>query len=230
MQYKHSTQGVNLFGYVKPQDLTYGNPSKENYKILSSSQPYDHLFEGKFKQMKFPDLFSSEMRKQIDFVIEKMKQFERQSNEYKQQYFAIDDDLNLYLQQWCKKHKVDYKKYLPVVNECTGLVIKVKYYFNRPRPFQLANYFGKELYPYDSPTAQSPSLPSGHVVSTKLFTHAVQLKHPTIKPQLEELMKKVSDSRIALGTHFFIDNVKAYEMCDVIINDDYYKKLLTQIK
>ena len=50
-----------------------------------------------------------------------------------------------------------------LVKEAASITIRLKYKFNRPRPFQLGKVLGIEVTKYSSSTAKTP----GHIVTTK---------------------------------------------------------------
>ena len=56
-----------------------------------------------------------------------------------------------------------------ILAESSILIIKLKYWYNRPRPYQVAEIADIDFEPLDSETAKTPSYPSGHVVQSKLI-------------------------------------------------------------
>ncbi len=107
------------------------------------------------------------------------------------------------------------------------LAMKLKMHYNRPRPYQIAKYYGID-FDYNKSiqngAAAHPSYPSGHTLSA-YFTARV-LGH--VKPQVEkDLIKRammVADSRIMEGVHFKSDNVVSIYLVDNVLMPAFLKK------
>ena len=85
-------------------------------------------------------------------------------------------------------------------------MIKLKFYYNRPRPYQLANYYKLKLFPYNSYVAYTPSFPSGHTVQAYVILNVISSKYPTYHSYCKEIIDDVAYSRIYMGEHYPSDN------------------------
>ena len=84
----------------------------------------------------------------------------------------------------------------------SSLAMKLKMHYARPRPYQIAKYYGIELN-YNKNTARdadAPSYPSGHILAAYFAARVIGYIDPMYANELEEKAKMVADSRIAEGT------------------------------
>ena len=68
-----------------------------------------------------------------------------------------------------------------VMDEAAILIKEQKNFFNRPRPYQLAPYFGIDLEPLNSRSSRSPSYPGGHSTQARLIAEIYCIIQATIK-------------------------------------------------
>lgn len=130
------------------------------------------------------------------------------------------DDLIKGFIKMCKKHGIDFpEKYMEsLINEAAEIIIKVKYKYNRPRPFQLAPILGIPLRTEMVETANSPSFPSGHACQSKLVANILSIMYPELADKFQRHAEKVAYSRYIGGLHFPSDIVYGVELADWMVN------------
>ena len=89
-----------------------------------------------------------------------------------------------------------------LIKEAASITIRLKYKFNRPRPFQLGPVLGIDVTKYQSSTAKTPSFPSGHTAQSVLVACVLGKKYPELKEKLMKVADKVSLSRVVGGHHY----------------------------
>ncbi len=89
-----------------------------------------------------------------------------------------------------------------LVKEAASITIRLKYKFNRPRPFQLGKVLGIEVTKYSSSTAKTPAFPSGHTTQAVLVACVIGKKYPELKEEAMKIADKVSLSRLVGGHHY----------------------------
>ena len=91
-----------------------------------------------------------------------------------------------------------------LTEESLNTISLLKSYFNTPRPQELADEIGFDLNSAQSymETAQTESYPSGHTTQAYLIAFVLKDIFPQLEPQLLELARKVSESRIDRGVHY----------------------------
>jgi len=102
--------------------------------------------------------------------------------------------------------KMDRRILEDLAQEVGHLIIKLKYRYNRPRPYQLADVHGFSFMKMDSETAKTPSFPSGHTCQAHVLANWLGNKYPELKESFLDIANMVEMSRIIGGHHFPSDN------------------------
>tara|TARA_R110001583_G_scaffold3173_2_gene20776 strand:- start:35009 stop:41008 length:6000 start_codon:yes stop_codon:yes gene_type:complete len=87
-----------------------------------------------------------------------------------------------------------------------AIILKLKYYYNRPRPWQIANVRGLKL---DSETLQSsstPSYPSGHAAQGKFIGRLLADMYPEYAEELTQIGEEIAFSRNMAKIHYPSDS------------------------
>tara|TARA_R100001463_G_scaffold46477_2_gene95088 strand:- start:1451 stop:2161 length:711 start_codon:yes stop_codon:yes gene_type:complete len=107
------------------------------------------------------------------------------------------------------------------------LAMKLKMYYNRPRPYQIAEHYGIE-FDYNKSiqngAADHPSYPSGHTLSAYFTAKVLGHINPQVKKQLVKRAMMVADSRIMEGVHFKSDNDFSIYLVDNVLMPAFLKK------
>jgi hypothetical protein len=82
------------------------------------------------------------------------------------------------------------------------LIHEMKEHYDRPRPGQVAQYFGINFIPDQLETAQSPSYPSGHTIQAYVLALKFAEQFPEYSDDLLNIAEIISQSRIDRGVHF----------------------------
>ncbi len=99
------------------------------------------------------------------------------------------------------------------------IMLRLKEYFNRPRPHEAAKILGISMSPYSSDAAlysdyeghennksYTSSYPGGHAMQSRFIARMLGLKFPELLDKLVKISDIIADTRIALGVHFKSDN------------------------
>lgn len=89
-----------------------------------------------------------------------------------------------------------------LIKEAASITIRLKYKYNRPRPYQLGPVLGIDVTKYQSSTAKTPAFPSGHTTQSVLVACVLGEKYPELKEKLMKVADKVSLSRVVGGHHY----------------------------
>tara|TARA_Y100000768_G_scaffold225855_1_gene170486 strand:- start:19 stop:660 length:642 start_codon:yes stop_codon:yes gene_type:complete len=106
-----------------------------------------------------------------------------------------------------------------ILNQTSKFTLQLKYKFNRPRPYQIAEHYGIEDFKrHNLDTAKSPSYPSGHALQGRLIALYLSGKDPENKNEYMMIGHNISESRIMARAHFPTDR-KYGDM----LGDELYK-------
>lgn len=89
-----------------------------------------------------------------------------------------------------------------VLRETGKFTAELKYRYNRPRPFQLAKFYGIELNGTLLESMNSPSYPSGHAIQGYVLGGYYAKKYPKLKEKFLEYGENVAHSRICAKAHY----------------------------
>lgn len=130
------------------------------------------------------------------------------------------DDFFPAFKKICKKNGLKFpEKYMEdLIEEAGEIIIKLKYRFNRPRPYQLAPVLGIPLKSDVVESAKTPSFPSGHACQSKLIANVLGKMYPELNEEFQEVAGKIAESRYIGGVHFPSDLVYGTELGDWMIN------------
>ena len=112
--------------------------------------------------------------------------------------------IKMYMSLFGLDHDVDYIN--KVMSDATILIREQKNLFNRPRPSQLAPYFGMDLEVLNSRTSTSPSYPGGHSTQSRLIAEIYADKYPEHRQNLIKAADECGGGRIMAGLHYPSDH------------------------
>lgn len=112
-----------------------------------------------------------------------------------------------------------------VKEDIKPLLVKLKYFYQRPRPYQLSKMIGVELLSYRSVAADSPSYPSGHAFQARVYAEVLGNKYPQYHKALHDLATDIMWSRVYMGVHYVSDGTFADYVAQVVCaHPDFRKK------
>jgi len=116
------------------------------------------------------------------------------------------DDVKGVFKEVCEEHGIEFPKELvkELIKSCS--MLELKYHFNRPRPYQLADYYNIKLGENILESMKTPSYPSGHAAQGILIGKVLQTKLPINTNAFIEAGKRISYSRNIGGAHYPSDS------------------------
>jgi hypothetical protein len=194
------------------RNLQYGYPSAENGVYLNHATIFDKYLS-QFKETPFPENDSLKTYKELKVIQECMeKDFTSKSAR------VIDIDIMAYYRNQFEKQGINISQDTLnlIVGEISPVIMRLKMFYQRPRPYQVA-WLGKiEILPLGSTSALSPSYPSGHGAQSRLIALILGEAYPEKKEWLIKLSEFVSYSRVCMGLHFPSDNVFAQGIAEYL--------------
>lgn len=136
---------------------------------------------------------------------------ERQMNNPDLEYFEMSDEnllipFEMYLREKDLSYSPDELK--NIIKDSVSIVIAHKNYYNRPRPAQV----NSNIVPPNTPTAKTPSYPSGHALQSYLVSKHLARQHPRHKRKFQQIAERIAKSRVTVGLHYPSDNALAYKL------------------
>jgi hypothetical protein len=118
------------------------------------------------------------------------------------------DDIPQVFKDVCMENGIEYPKKLVkfLKKQSTPIILDLKYYYNRPRPFQLAKEYGIKLSNVEMESMNTPSYPSGHSTQGYLIAYVLSTKFNILNDSFYRAAKKISFSRNIARAHFPSDS------------------------
>ena len=126
----------------------------------------------------------------------------------------------------CEELDLDFPKEMvkDLKDAASGVVLDLKYHYNRPRPYKLAPLLNIDLdtNEIEDTTSDSPSYPSGHSTQGILIGNYLAYKNPLHRGKFLKLGRDIARSRVIAKVHYPSD----VDMGEMIANDmfEYLKK------
>ena len=89
-----------------------------------------------------------------------------------------------------------------LLKESGKFVMELKYKYNRPRPWQIAEFYGIDLKGVDMKSMKTPSYPSGHAAQGYLIGMHFADKHPMHSNTFKQLGEDIAHSRMIAKAHY----------------------------
>lgn len=187
-------------------EIIYGNPTDDFLPYLRKGGS-DYIFED-LKDYPYPSNSSEAAKDEIRALIEYQNLPEQQNEELVGRYIEYDKNLIEIFKNYCKNkigENMD-SQIDEIIEDTKFLVVKLKFHYQRIRPYQLAGQYKAKLFPFKSLAAVNPSYPSGHTFQARVLTEFIGNKFPEHYGTLSNLTHDVATSRLFLGLHYPSDN------------------------
>lgn len=200
--------------------IVFGNPSGRDKHIMETGTYLDSIMDDV--------LIFAPPKNSSPATVAELEMIKRKlSSRSKDSDILFDNELLSYIKNVFIKGGAD-KGFVDTVcnaiaEDVVPLVTRMKYYFNRPRPYQLAYYHGVELFPEFSYFTNTPSYPSGHTCLTFVTLGVLGNLYPEQYKKVSSLVEQVSESRVAIGAHYPSDNNTAIILGQKILSNPEFK-------
>lgn len=199
--------------------VTYGNPTYEAKILLEKECIVGDLFPELIKDA-FPKNDSAATKEELNEIVRSLKDLDETSPTLLRRYLNYDKALWAYINKMLEVEGIQENDLIQqILVDINPLILKLKYYFQRPRPYQLANYYKLSLFPMKSTSALTPSYPSGHTIQSIVVLTIIGNKHPNIYQYCSRLWEDVAQSRVAIGVHYPSDNDFSYYVAQEILKN-----------
>ena len=206
-------------------DLTYGNPTHDQLGFIQGTCLVDDLFDT-FKDAVVPKNDSELVKDELNEVADSLGLMSQPENQnYLKRYLAYDRNLIQAISSIFKQKDIETEELITeIVKDIQNLIFKLKYHIQRPRPYQLAQYYKLKLFPYKSFSAHTPAYPSGHTIQAIVILNVLGNKYPTEYQYCKEMIEDIAYSRVYLGHHYPSDNEGGREIGKAILKHPEFTK------
>jgi hypothetical protein len=200
--------------------IVAGNPCNRDHKLMQKESYLDRLLPELYKftpPKNSSQATKDELRSLVDFT---STQRVIQNNLYDEA--LLPHIKKLFMDAGADPEYIDFVT-TAVAEDAIPMITKLKYYFNRPRPAQLAPYYDIPLYPDFSYFTNNPCFPSGHTTLTTITCEVLGNHYPEAYRIMQRLIDDVMTSRLYLGVHYPSDNDMARLVAKKVIENAEFK-------
>lgn len=168
-------------------------PSHKKRMDDISNTIYKDYDPKKFMNLSFPE--GDDIKKEIEDL---------KSIEVDKEKVEKLDEVQVSFEKLLKKNgiKAPSDMMSELIKKSGSVILKLKYHYNRPRPFQWAKENGVELNGVDLESSQSPSFPSGHAGQAVITALVLSELYPELEEKLKDLAQEISYSRNMAKVHY----------------------------
>lgn len=205
--------------------IQWGNPLQKHMPFLEKDNlTFLEKYYPQFIKFAYPKNSSKVTREELNLLVDNIE-IAKANPDYLTRYKSYDSLVKTY-GDFIIEHNLGEKGADLVdklFDDTIPIILKLKFYFQRPRPYQLGLPYKLKLFPFGSNTADSPSYPSGHTIQSALISYVLGNHFPDKFELLQNLAKDIEYSRIFLGVHYPSDNDFSLYIVETIIKDKEFK-------
>ncbi len=146
-------------------------------------------------------------KKEIEFILDTMRSdfknnkvfIERSDKDFLELFLELMFELGIQEDRETELREIEKSLVVPIM--------KLKYHYNRARPYQYAEHFGIPFPQFDTQTGHTPAYPSGHTIQSKWIGSYLSSLYPNHRKIFMRLAHNISFSRVQAGVHFPSDCV-----------------------
>lgn len=207
-------------------DVTFGNPNRQHLIYLETENYLDSLLT-ELSSNPPPKNESQESSEEISYLIKYTNDL-KDNEQLLRRFMLYDTDFEAYMIKRLVDEGIPEKDVKDLVVEIhkdiVPLLVKLKYTYNRPRPYQLAYFKKMPLFVWRARTADSPSYPSGHCFQSRIYAEVLGNMYPKYYKALNELASDIMWSRQYLGAHYPSDSEFALYAAEVVLKHPEFAK------
>ena len=185
---------IRLKDLLELNEMTYNDGADEKHQSRID-QPITLFEDISISLQPFPDNSSKKTLEEVKYLskIEEDREFVKEHDKVSKVFGKLHEELGL------EFNKDEAKKYN---RESAKHIMELKYKYQRPRPHQIADFYGINLNGVDLDSMKTPSYPSGHATQGYLLGMIYSERYPQFRKEFMKLGEDVAESRIIGKAHF----------------------------
>ena len=190
---------IKLKDLLQLNSIKYSDKVKPKHQKKMSMQTELLADEMRIPKTPFPENSSKETRSELLWLAN------YNNGIVNKDFVKKGDDIVKVFDDYCKDNNLKFNKkyYEQLIKESGKTILSLKYYYNRPRPKQLADYYGMEEFKdVELGSMKTPAYPSGHSTQGHLFAELLGQEYPKHYDKFKSLANMISASRLMARAHY----------------------------
>ena len=202
---------IRLKELLELNEMTYNDGASERHQN-KIDRPITLFEDISISLQPFPENTSKKTLEEIKYLseIEEDVDYVRENDKVKESFGKLHEELGL------EYNEDEAGKYL---KESSKYIMELKYKFQRPRPYQIAEFYGINLNGVDLDSMKTPSYPSGHATQGYLLGMIYSERYPQHRKEFMKLGEDIAESRIIGKAHFPSDKKAGIELAEKLFEN-----------
>ena len=202
---------IRLKDLLELNEMTYNDGASEKHQD-KIDRPITLFEDISISLQPFPENTSKKTLEEIKYLseIEEDVDYVRENDKVKESFGKLHEELEL------EYNEDEAGKYL---KESSKYIMELKYKFQRPRPHQIADFYGIDLNGVDLDSMKTPSYPSGHATQGYLLGMIYSERYPEYRKEFMKLGEDIAESRIIGKAHFPSDKKAGIELAEKLFEN-----------
>ena len=202
---------IRLKDLLELNEMTYNDGADEKHQSRID-QPITLFEDISISLQPFPDNSSKKTLEEVKYLskIEEDREFVEEHDKVSKVFGKLHEELGL------EFNKDEAKKYN---RESAKYIMELKYKYQRPRPHQIADFYGINLNGVDLDSMRTPSYPSGHATQGYLLGMIYSERYPQYNEEFIRLGEDIAESRIIGKAHFPSDKKAGIELAEKLFEN-----------
>ena len=202
---------IRLKDLLELNEMTYNDGADEKHQSRID-QPITLFEDISISLQPFPDNSSKKTLEEVKYLsnIEEDREFVKEHDKVSKVFGKLHEELGL------EFNKDEAKKYN---RESAKHIMELKYKYQRPRPHQIADFYGINLNGVDLDSMKTPSYPSGHATQGYLLGMIYSERYPQYRKEFMKLGEDIAESRIIGKAHFPSDKKAGIELAEKLFEN-----------
>ena len=202
---------IRLKDLLELNEMTYNDGASEKHQG-KIDRPITLFEDISISLQPFPENTSKKTLEEIKYLseIEEDVDYVRENDKVKESFGKLHEELEL------EYNEDEAGKYL---KESSKYIMELKYKFQRPRPHQIADFYGIDLNGVDLDSMKTPSYPSGHATQGYLLGMIYSERYPQYNEEFIRLAEDIAESRIIGKAHFPSDKKAGIELAEKLFEN-----------
>ena len=202
---------IRLKDLLELNEMTYNDGASEKHQDKIDS-PITLFEDISISLQPFPENTSKKTLEEVKYLseIEEDVDYVRENDKVKESFGKLHEELEL------EYNEDEAGKYL---KESSKYIMELKYKFQRPRPHQIADFYGIDLNGVDLDSMKTPSYPSGHATQGYLLGMIYSERYPEYRKEFMKLGEDIAESRIIGKAHFPSDKKAGIELAEKLFQN-----------
>ena len=202
---------IRLKDLLELNEMTYNDGASEKHQD-KIDRPITLFEDISISLQPFPENSSKKTLEEVKYLsnIEEDREFVEEHDKVSKVFGKLHEELGL------EFNKDEAKKYN---RESAKHIMELKYKYQRPRPHQIADFYGINLNGVDLDSMKTPSYPSGHATQGYLLGMIYSERYPQYNEEFIRLGEDIAESRIIGKAHFPSDKKAGIELAEKLFEN-----------